>query len=130
RFDLPQPAFRALLDPASSRLSRKWPGVPLVTESADANRVVAYTIGLDAFPPGWLHAHGGMWSRVLAALMLGRRERAIWYSLKVPERRRLEWLLGRIAAKDAVRDYLLRRFQLTLSPAEVEILPEQSGRPV
>ena len=61
---------------------------------------------------------------------LGRRERAIWHALKAPERRRLEWLLGRIAAKDAVRAVSSqRRFHLTLHPADVEILPDRVGPP-
>jgi 4'-phosphopantetheinyl transferase EntD len=49
--------------------------------------------------------------------------------LKTPERRRLEWLLGRIAAKDALRDHLQRRFGLSVAPADVEILPTETGRP-
>jgi len=125
RFDLPPAAFRALLEPASARLARPWP-----LGRDDTHGVVTFRIGLDAFPPGWLHAHGGMWSRVLGALVLSRRERAIWYGLQGPERRRLEWLLGRIAAKDAVRDHVLRRFDLALLPADVEILPDDSGRPI
>jgi len=114
------------MHPASTQLSQEW----RVDDQTALNRVIAFRIGLDAFPPGWLHAHGGMWSRVLGSLVLGRRERAIWTAMKSPERRRLEWLLGRIAAKDAVRDYLQKRFHLTLHPTDVEILPDPSGRPV
>ena len=127
RFDLPDDAFQALMQPASARLSHPW---PVANSAVETHGVTAFRIGLDAFPPGWLHAHGGMWSRVLGALVLGRRERAIWYGLKVPERRRLEWLLGRIAAKDAVRNYLQNRFHLNLHPADVEILPDVTGRPL
>jgi len=130
RFDLPKPAFRALLQPATTRLSVDWPLLQLMNDAAGADRMIAFRIGLDAFPPGWLHAHGGMWSRVLGALTLSRRERAIWFGLNAPERRRLEWLLGRIAAKDAVREYVRRRFHLILHPADVEILPDASGGPV
>jgi phosphopantetheinyl transferase len=54
----------------------------------------------------------------------------VWYGLKAPERRRLEWLLGRIAAKDAVRDHLQRCFGLIVPAADVEILPDASGRPL
>jgi phosphopantetheinyl transferase len=126
RFDLPEAAFRALLDPANARLSQPW---PLVSESSEAGQLIACRIGLDAFPPGWLHAHGGMWARVLGALVLGRREREIWHALKAPEARRLEWLLGRIAAKDAVREFLQRRFHLKVHPADVQVLPDESGRP-
>ena len=127
RFDLPDEAYRALLHPASAQLARRW---TIIEDGAEASPIAAFRIGFDTFPAGWLHAHGGMWSRVLAALTLGRRERAIWHGSKAPERRRLEWLLGRIAAKDAVRDYLRRRVQLDVAPADVEILPDAGGRPV
>jgi phosphopantetheinyl transferase len=125
RFDVPGDVYRALLQPATACLATLWPAV------GDGSRgLTSYRIGLDRFPPGWLHAHGGMWSRVLAALVLGRRERVLWHAMQAPERRRLEWLLGRIAAKDAVRDFVSRRFNLSLRPAEIEILPDASGRPI
>jgi acyl transferase domain-containing protein/phosphopantetheinyl transferase (holo-ACP synthase) len=128
RFDLPQAAFRALLQPLSARLSSEW---TMVNEpaGAGAGRVIAFRLGPDAFPRGWLFAHGGMWARVLASLMLSRRERAHWHAMNMPERRRLEWLLGRIAAKDAVRDFLQRRFRMAVRPADVEIMPDASGCP-
>jgi phosphopantetheinyl transferase len=126
RFDVPPAVFGALLEPASSALARPW----AVGSDAAANGLHAFRIGFDAFPPGWLHAHGGMWSRVLASLVLGRRERAIWHALTVSQQRRLEWLLGRVAAKDAVRHYLRRRFDVAAHPADVEIVPDRTGRPV
>jgi phosphopantetheinyl transferase len=42
----------------------------------------------------------------------------------------VEWLLGRVLAKDALRVTLQRRYGLRLSPADVEILPDPEGRPV
>jgi len=127
RFDLPPAAFERLLDPSGGTLSQRW---RLLDDRIDRDRAVAFRIGLDTFPPGWLHAHGGMWARVLAAGFLSGRERAVWHAMRTPERRRLEWLLGRIAAKDAVREYLRRHHGLTLHPADVEILPDAAGRPV
>ena len=125
RLDLPPVAHQMLLHPATASLSRPWP------LAADAgSEVVAFRIGLDAFPAGWLNLHGGLWRRVIAALVLGKEERAIWRTAKMPEARRLEWLFGRIAAKDAVRDHLRRRYSLDLCPADVEILPDATGRPV
>jgi phosphopantetheinyl transferase len=67
---------------------------------------------------------------VIAALVLGKEERAIWRTSKMPETRRLEWLFGRIAAKDAVREQLRRRHALDVCPADIEILPDANGRPV
>ncbi len=45
-------------------------------------------------------------------------------------RRQLEWLPGRIAAKDAVRSFLWKRGAGPLYPIEVEILNEDGGRPL
>jgi phosphopantetheinyl transferase len=61
---------------------------------------------------------------------LGRRERARWRELRLPPRRRAEWLLGRIAAKDAVRAYARQAFGLTLRAGDIELLPDEHGRPV
>jgi phosphopantetheinyl transferase len=126
RFDLPEVAFAALLQPLATRLSDE---LPLVHGTGGAKPLTGSRIGLDSFPRGWLTAHGGMWARVLGALTLSRRERALWYGMKAVERRRLEWLLGRIAAKDVVREFMQRRWRLNLHPADVEILPDAAGRP-
>jgi phosphopantetheinyl transferase (holo-ACP synthase) len=123
RFDLPAAAHQLLMRPRTARLSRPcaWP--------AGANGD-AFRVGLETFPPGWLNAHGGLWRRVIAALVLGRREREIWRVARMPEPRRLEWLLGRIAAKDAVREQVRRRHGVDLRPADIEILPDSNGRPL
>jgi len=71
---------------------------------------------LEAFPcePG-----------LLADRILSPGERDYWNSMRGVEKRRHEWLLGRCAAKDAVR--LLMDPQL--SPAEIEIVPDAYGCP-
>ncbi len=124
RFDLIPQARQTLLQPRTARLAEPWrlPGL-----RAD---LVGFRIGLDTFPRGWLNAHGGLWRHVIAAVALGRRERDVWRGLKVPESRRIEWLFGRIAAKDAVREYLRRRNGIDVKPADVEVLPDADGRPV
>jgi acyl transferase domain-containing protein/phosphopantetheinyl transferase len=43
---------------------------------------------------------------------------------------RFDWLLGRLAAKDAVRDYLQRTRGQLLHPLEIEIANESSGKPI
>jgi acyl transferase domain-containing protein/phosphopantetheinyl transferase (holo-ACP synthase) len=43
---------------------------------------------------------------------------------------RLDWLLGRIAAKDAVREYLLRTRDLLLHPLEIELANQANGKPI
>lgn len=58
---------------------------------------------------------------------LGVRERAAHDA--VNPRARRAWLLGRIAAKDAVRSYLWQRGAGPLYPVEIEIASDPDGRP-
>jgi phosphopantetheinyl transferase len=82
------------------------------------------------FPEGFFTVHGGVWQRPLAHLVLSRRERELWRSLDTPEPRRLEWLLGRLVAKTALRLHLEEHHGLRLLPADIEILPDAEGRPL
>jgi hypothetical protein len=88
--------------------------------------MVARRLGPDSLPPGWLGAHGGLWTRVLASAVLSRTERELWQA--VPAARRTDWLLARIAAKDAVRDFVRQRFEVSLRAADVELTPDEHGR--
>ncbi|ONK14105.1 Polyketide synthase PksN [Streptomyces sp. MP131-18] len=58
---------------------------------------------------------------------LGSEERAAY--ARRPPRGRREWLLGRIAAKDAVRGWLWRHGEGDVFPAEIGIGNEPTGRP-
>jgi phosphopantetheinyl transferase len=82
------------------------------------------------FPEGFFEAHGEFWEKVLAHVALSRVERQTWQRLKGPKRRRVEWLLGRVAAKDAIRLLVQKTYGLTLCPADVEIVADERGRPV
>jgi phosphopantetheinyl transferase (holo-ACP synthase) len=76
-------------------------------------------------------AHGELWQKVLAHLVLSRGERETWRKLqKSTFRRRLDWLRGRVAAKDAVLFLVKTRYKLDLGPADVEIITGDQGRPV
>jgi malonyl CoA-acyl carrier protein transacylase/phosphopantetheinyl transferase/acyl carrier protein len=128
RFDVPRSFIHFLQAPRDVLLGEPWP-MPVaslpVTGSYRAHR-----LSVDSFPKGFFTAHGGVWQRPLAHLVLSRRERELWHGLKTPEPRRLEWLLGRVVAKGALRLHLKERHGLDLSPADIEILPDAEGRPV
>jgi len=66
---------------------------------------------------------------LLADLILGPGERQQWMSMHAVQKRRHEWLLGRCAAKDAVRRLLEKHLNLQLSPREIEIVPDSYGCP-
>ncbi len=65
---------------------------------------------------------------LLARKCLGRAEREGYASL--PTRRQKPWLLGRIAAKDAVRQLLWDQGEGPVHFAEIAIVNERTGRPV
>jgi phosphopantetheinyl transferase len=66
------------------------------------------------------------WSRVLARMVLSRAERAEFERAILPPVPAAGWLLGRMAAKDAVR----LRERLDLCMADVLIASDPSGRPL
>jgi len=71
----------------------------------------------------------GIWPRVLAHTVLNRSERETWKSIPGGERRRQEWLIGRMAAKDAVRFLLKDHYQMEACPADIEISADENGQP-
>lgn len=84
---------------------------------------------VDARDHPQLGSAGDFWLQGLALMTLGAAERRIWFELGSSSRRKLEWLLGRIAAKDAVREWARRIHRCRLFLADVEILPDAAGRP-
>jgi phosphopantetheinyl transferase len=92
------------------------------------SRATLRSIDMTALPS--LTVHGGIWLRALAHILLSPPERRAWRELAGPERRRIEWLLGRCCAKDAVRLLAQERGQAELLPADVPIFPDENGRPL
>jgi phosphopantetheinyl transferase len=72
----------------------------------------------------------GIWRDALAHLALARSEREAWWRLTGPEARRTERMLGRVAAKDAVRLLALGRGSARIYPADIEIATDEHGKPV
>jgi phosphopantetheine--protein transferase-like protein len=70
-----------------------------------------------------------MTMRTLVHTLLSRAERQQWRNLKGREIRRSEWLFGRAAAKDAVRQLLKERDGRAVFPADIEICQDADGRP-
>lgn len=125
RFDLPESFFRLMMDPSSAALSQKLP----LFESVLPSTFRIQRVGTSDFPAELLSAHGGIWLDVLAYLILGRKERRFWGGLNGGERRRREWLLGRLAAKEALCSLLEEEYDIQLRPADIEILPDAAGKP-
>jgi len=118
-FAFPTRFLTYLLNPARAMLSVDWPvGPPPVTLRA-----------ITDLHPDFLVSGYGIWSRVLAHVSLSATERRSWYGMRAQPARRIEWLLGRIALKDAVRAWSLHHHGVDLQPADVEILTTDEGAP-
>ncbi|MFE7615395.1 beta-ketoacyl synthase N-terminal-like domain-containing protein [Streptomyces sp. NPDC057496] len=83
-------------------------------------------------PGGWLSVHE-RWPdlatrELVMRNVLGGAEREVYDGLKPMVRRR--WLLGRIAAKDAVRTLLWQEGHGDIYPAELAVHNAESGRPL
>ncbi|WP_433448996.1 beta-ketoacyl synthase N-terminal-like domain-containing protein [Streptomyces sp. CA-142005] len=84
-----------------------------------------------AMPGGWTLVHE-RWPDLASRELimrnsLGGAERAEY--AERPPRGRRQWLLGRIAAKDAVRQWLWRHGEGPVFPAELRVRNDESGRP-
>jgi phosphopantetheine--protein transferase-like protein len=126
RFDQPERFFQLRVSPKKVMLS-----VPMSKDSGRVNGSGDFICCmLNGLPGDFLTAHDRIWMRVMAHLVLGRKERQLWHSLKGNDKRHTEWLLGRTAAKDAVRLFIRKRDGIDVCPADIEISTDESGRPV
>lgn len=125
-FELPDTFYSMRFDLYQIELGSEWtaPISMLVDlDSFDCRRV-------EKFSEELLLRHGKIWLKALAYLILSRRERGIWRKLDLPDRRCLEWILGRAAAKDAVCNLLRKNYSIELCPADVEIESDEYGQPI
>jgi len=122
-FRVPHSFYQARFQPRDS-----WYGAAL--EGAFAGQSADVLVWqVPAFPPGFLEDAGGIWMRVLAATVLSAAERATFRGFTGPGKRRRDWLMGRIALKEAARAWLLRQSGVALLPADLEFLVTPGGKP-
>lgn len=98
--------------------------LPVVPESQDGSAAIirladASSVSVDDTAVLWLTDY-----------ILHPQEKAHLPARAGLELRRLEWILGRVAAKDAVRTYLHDRYGLNLCAADIVILSSPRGVPV
>ena len=70
-----------------------------------------------------------LWLKTLSHVVLDADERRDFAEMAGSVSRRVEWLFGRIAAKEAVRRYLRDCYQARWSDADVRIWADGSGKP-
>jgi phosphopantetheinyl transferase len=81
-----------------------------------------------SWPAAEVETGAAPWQR-WAGEMLGPAERATWDGMQALPKRRSEWLLGRIVAKEAVVQLLRASGYRTATPRAVEIVSDPLGRP-
>ena len=119
RFDPPQRFHRAWTTPLEASISEPWP-----LPAAAPNRAAFECCRLGKlFPPG-----SALWQDLWATLVLSRQERSAFATQPQSEAGRTEWLAGRTAAKDAVRLFLKKHYNLELLPADIQIVQDSNGK--
>ncbi len=80
-------------------------------------------------PVPFMEESWGIWKRKGAHLTLTMPEQDSWYNIPETGARRLEWLMGRIAAKDVLRQWMQEKLKENLAPADFEIRTTETGKP-
>lgn len=80
-------------------------------------------------PYGMFERNEELWLKILSNVILNVPERKELAEMKGSAARRTEWLFGRIAVKEAVRRYLKDYHQARWSYADVQIWPNEDGKP-
>lgn len=106
-------------DPINSSIGKRLP-----VNSEISTRCVLQEVDRDALP-----ADEAVLDWCLDYL-LTRTERKFWRNHLKFEKRKLEWLLGRIAAKESIRNLVSERFQVALGPLDIEVANDESRRPI
>lgn len=120
KFSVPQHLYDYRLAPTERYLSS-----PAVMTAPDG-WVMRH---VSAFADHFLDEGGGIWKNMLAHMALNRAERAQYYALSAKGPRREEWLLGRIAAKEAARAWIAEHYGVDLANADIGIVSDEAGRP-
>jgi phosphopantetheine--protein transferase-like protein len=126
RFDFPRRFVRFVLSPRDVVLSIPW--LAPLSHFPAASEFRCYR--LEGLPDALFETEETVWPRAWARLILSRDEQETWFNMTGPQSRRKEWLLGRLAAKDAVRSFLKERHAIDLCPADIEIVADKNGRPM
>lgn len=118
--DIPLPLYRYAFEPEKVWLCRD---ITLLFGDFPGIQRLRVTATGDETCPFYLQR---MWREVLARMILSRAEREEFGRKKLPPGPLVSWLLGRAAAKDAVRLHE----GLTLCMADVDISADASGKPL
>ncbi len=113
-----------VMNPAKYFISQPLPAV--LQPSADAELIGALYVN---DTPDFYIGNQELWLKALAAATLTPNEREDFTQMGGAALRRLEWLLGRTTAKEAVRRALLANHNLYAASADIDIWKDNLGKP-
>lgn len=126
-FPITPALHRLIMEPLDHYFAEVQP-LELPIPDGGATRISFSTVA--DFPQEVLEGSLGVWRKALAFLILSPPEREEWMGLDVPLRRQIHWLLGRAAAKDALRHHFQQGAGLRFAAADLMLRNEDTGRPV
>jgi len=121
---VPTEYHRYILRPSERFLSHELP----LDVLGNPTTPVASAVMTD-MPFKTLENNEEIWLKALAHVLLTPAECAEWLDMQGTVNRRAEWLFGRATAKEAVRRYLLKYQQSRWTSADIQIWPDDSGKP-
>ncbi len=121
RFHVPEHRFRMFHAPQDELSGELWP-VATAGLPARGGYVAVLVEGVAEKDNDTL-------SDVVGNLVLSQAERSYWQGMPGAAMRKAEWLIGRIAIKDAARTFVFERSGSRAYPADVEVVPDANGRP-
>jgi hypothetical protein len=123
-FRVPRAFYKARFKPEDVNLSEPWPEA--VSGLNGSGTMLCYR--MQDYSNDVLHAHGKIWLRVMAYLTLNRSERKIWRTRWHHEQNCSDWLLARVALKDALRSFFKSKYGIKLLMPDIELKAEKNGQ--
>jgi phosphopantetheinyl transferase len=124
RFFTVTPAIHRVVHRTRDRFFSETLALPEDAGSAPMAARLTPAVPADLFDSGFR-----IWETALAFCILSREERDAWLNGNRSAKRNRDLLLGRAAAKDAVRAYLKERFDVDVAPADVRLEADGLGKP-
>ena len=121
---VPKEYCEMVLQPATTFLTESVPAEAL----GDPATRFASAFVTDV-PFAFFERNEQIWLKIISNIVLAESEREVFSRMKGDVKRRIEWLFGRIAAKEAVRRFMKDRLHARWSYADVEIARDPYGKP-
>ncbi len=121
---VPQHYHQFILNPSEKFITETLPLELLGSPTTPVTTAVSRNIPFKVF-----ELNQELWLKTLAFATLSQKEREEWLEMSGTTNRKVEWLFGRIAAKESLRRYLSNFQQARWTAADIEIWPDDSGKP-